>query len=161
MTPIKWIAAWIVGLGLLAACGELSSKDDPREDSGSGSGTGSGSDSGTCSGLSVLCNYRANATCNSGCVLQDTCSLTVRAKCVAITSPDLCDADAQCRYSSSSFCQPKDADLCSLSSSKTACDRDATRCVWGPTCTGFPDGCYKSTSASSCTANLGCTWTPK
>lgn len=157
MTPIKWIAAWIVGLGLLAACGELSSKDDPREDAGSGSG----SDAGRCSGSSVLCDYRANATCNSGCILKDTCSLTVRAKCVAITSPDLCDADAQCRYSSLGACETKDVDLCSLSNSKTACDGDAVRCVWGPTCTGFPDGCYKATTASSCTANLGCTWTPK
>jgi hypothetical protein len=164
MTAIKWIAALVLGLGLLAGCDGLSSIDDPRNDDAGSDGSGSGvDDSGSCSGSSISCSYRADDKCNSGCTIADACSLGERNKCAAITSPDLCDADMQCQYYSSRLCQPRAVDLClDIYETKTACDaRGGSRCVWGPICSGSADGCSRMTNATSCTANIGCKWTPR
>ena len=152
--------AVIMLLALDLACSDLPSHDDPR--TAPVTDAGPDAESGKCAGDYIPCDYRAVSQCNGGCELETACYNTMTEQCATIRSPDACDSNPLCRWSSLGVCALDAGGVCSIYLSQTACNGPSADedCAWGSTCGGSPDSCSQVKTKTACTAAFGCTWTP-
>ncbi len=143
----------IFALWLLAACSDLPGTDDPRTSSDY-------MENGSCSGDEWLCEDRMQSQCNSGCTASTGCKSAALDQCAALVDPTACDANTSCHWSAGA-CEPTVGIGCTANATVSDCTGDPSGwCAWGPTCTGYAHSCFDATSRDTCTANVGCTWTP-
>jgi hypothetical protein len=150
----------------VVACSDLPGHDDPRSfQDGEPDGEPDGGPAvarGSCStDFFAPCKERAASQCTGGCQLADVCHLKTQGTCAVVRTPDACDGNAGCRWSSG-FCQTRESNICgALYESRTACaaSTPSDNCAWGTACSGS-SSCFAARSSATCTALFGCKWMP-
>ncbi len=144
---------FIFVLVALAACSDVPGTDDPRTSS-------SYVENGSCGGTEALCEDRAQAQCNSGCMVATGCKSVALEQCAAIHDPNACASNTSCQWFEGA-CEVQLGLACNTNSTQVDCSNDVSgACTWGPTCTGYPSSCFDAMTKAACTANVGCSWTP-